>query len=147
VDQPFRAGRNVLANGTGLTFSLFDRQVLVAFDDILELAAPLDEWDDRPRPIPLHLSIGARGLTVDITELTLWRDVYYDVRHRDFAVWRRLGGARERNVGPFDIGWRLGADEFFVMGDNAAISDDSRSWQHGPGLDANSLVGRVWGVR
>ena len=29
-------------------------------------------------------------------------------------------------------GWQLGPGEYFVLGDNAAISDDSRSWLHRP---------------
>lgn len=37
--------------------------------------------------------------------------------------------------------WQLGADEYFVMGDNRLESGDSRS--HGPML-ANDIVGRAW---
>jgi signal peptidase I len=44
-------------------------------------------------------------------------------------------------------GWQLGPGEYFVLGDNAAISDDSRSWFAGPGLDAKLLIGRPLGVR
>ncbi|MGD9635086.1 MAG: signal peptidase I [Pirellulales bacterium] len=44
-------------------------------------------------------------------------------------------------------GWRLGPREYFVLGDNSAVSDDSRSWPTGPGLDAKLLVGRPIGVR
>jgi signal peptidase I len=43
--------------------------------------------------------------------------------------------------------WQLGPTEYFVLGDNAAISDDSRSWPSGPGVDAKRLVGRPLGVR
>ena len=43
--------------------------------------------------------------------------------------------------------WRLGPDEFFVGGDNAALSDDSRNWLAGPGLDAKLLIGKPLGVR
>ncbi len=44
-------------------------------------------------------------------------------------------------------GWHLNPHEYFVLGDNAAISDDSRSWLSGPGVDAKTLVGRPLGVR
>lgn len=44
-------------------------------------------------------------------------------------------------------GWQLGPEEYFVLGDNAVVSDDSRSWPTGPGLDGKLLVGRPIGVR
>lgn len=44
-------------------------------------------------------------------------------------------------------GWQLGPSEYFVLGDNAAISDDSRSWLADPALNAKLLLGRPLGVR
>jgi hypothetical protein len=44
-------------------------------------------------------------------------------------------------------GWQLGPTEYFVLGDNGAISDDSRSWPTGPGIDEKLLIGRPIGVR
>jgi len=44
-------------------------------------------------------------------------------------------------------GCHLNRHEYFVLGDNAVISDDSRSWPSGPGVDAKLLVGRPLGVR
>jgi len=44
-------------------------------------------------------------------------------------------------------GWQLGPTEYFVLGDHGAISDDSRSWATGPGIDAKLLIGRPIGVR
>lgn len=61
---------------------------------------------------------------------------------------RRLRyGLRYGDEGKLATGWRLGAAEYLVLGDNAAISDDSRSWPTGPGLPAELLVGKPLGVR
>ena len=42
--------------------------------------------------------------------------------------------------------YELGPDEYFVLGDNSPISDDSRHWPH-PGLPAAAIVGKPLGVR
>jgi signal peptidase I len=44
-------------------------------------------------------------------------------------------------------GWQLGPEDYFVLGDNAEISDDSRNWPGRPALDAKLLVGKPLGVR
>jgi hypothetical protein len=147
VHQAMRASRVRLGDGAELVFSIFDRQALLAINGIVEFALPWERSGDGREPAALDLSIGARGLTVEIGELTLWRDAYYAVRHRDWAAWRRWNDFPIANAQRSDVRWRLGANQFFVLGDNAAISDDSRSWQHGPGLDARLLVGRPLGVR
>jgi hypothetical protein len=37
---------------------------------------------------------------------------------------------------------RLGPDEYFVLGDNSAVSDDSRNWSDAQ-ITSNDFVGRV----
>ncbi len=127
------------AQFTEWTFSLFDRQILVAIDDRVVLTAHLDKGQQGRAGSKLakepQLILQAENLTGTIRNLAVWRDVYYGVRHGD-----RL--ARDGRAS-----WRLGEQEFFVAGDNAVISDDSRSWPSGAGLDANLLIGRPFGVR
>ena len=42
--------------------------------------------------------------------------------------------------------YQLGPDEYFVLGDNSAVSDDSRTWTHA-GIPFSMIVGKVLQVR
>lgn len=39
--------------------------------------------------------------------------------------------------------WRLGPDEWLVVGDNQPVSIDSRNWDHAPGVPTRLIVGTV----
>jgi signal peptidase I len=121
------------------TFSLFDRQVLLAIGDEVVLAEPWERNQSSGDEANAPLAMVARGLTGKIERVAVWRDVYYAVRHSD----GRQRGA-ERNG---SVTWRLAAGEYFAVGDNAANSDDSRNWLSGAGLDAKLLIGKALGVR
>ncbi|MGL4513978.1 MAG: signal peptidase I [Lacipirellulaceae bacterium] len=41
------------------------------------------------------------------------------------------------------LGWRLGPDEWFVVGDNQAVSHDSRNWDAAPGVPTRLIVGTL----
>ncbi len=72
------------------------------------------------------VQFGARGGSVQVTELCLYRDVHYtayDYRH----------GVKE----PV----QLGDDEFFFLGDNSPVSLDSRGWKS-PTVARHLIVGR-----
>jgi signal peptidase I len=85
-------------------------------------------------------------------QLSGQREIHYGVGPGD-----RPQRVDDRNVAdipwPDPIGpghaatWQLGPDEYFVIGDNAAVSDDSRSWVPKSGLDAKLLIGKPLGVR
>lgn len=137
-----------------LTLSLFDRQALLAADDRVLIAVPIrtghfrdqsarDEPAGEQRLVarpPLSVNVG--GLEGEVCSLSVWRDVYYGVRPGD----------RPQRTGPPDdpnraATWQLGPAEYFVVGDNAAISDDSRSWVPKGGLNAKLIIGKPLGVR
>ncbi|HLA84242.1 MAG TPA: signal peptidase I, partial [Thermoguttaceae bacterium] len=105
-----------------VAFSLVDRQLVLVLDGrpaIGRLLLPADEsWDASEHP----LAIGSAGLGVEIGQIRVLRDVYYS---RPTGVLARWG---------FDRPARLGAGEFFVLGDNSRISEDSRSWPTGPAV-------------
>jgi signal peptidase I len=42
----------------------------------------------------------------------------------------------------FSSQWKLAADEYFMIGDNSAVSDDSRTWAAGPGVAAQLIIGK-----
>jgi len=107
-----------------IEFSNFDQQLLLAIDGHVELRRrwPQAKAAGTARPV----SIGAQGLDVEIGSLTLYRDVY----HSSHAV-----GAPP----PRAAQWPLGPDEYFLLGDNAPVSLDSRLW--GP-VPARLLVGK-----
>lgn len=71
----------------------------------------------------------------------------YAVRYEDRAAFQsRTGDTTDApNYGDL-VYWDLEPGEYFVVGDNAEVSDDSRSWWHKPGLEERHLVGRAIGV-
>jgi signal peptidase I len=71
------------------------------------------------------------------------QSVYYEVREGD----RPSHEQHPERGSPESPFWQLGPDEYFVVGDNAALSVDSRTWLAGPGLDAKLLIGKPLGVR
>ena len=110
-----------------------DRRALAAIDGVeagpaLELFVPkLLEGKlpaDRPgtdRPLQLE----ARGVSVMVHHLKLSRDVQY----------------RSEGENGIVAPWQLGANEYFLLGDNSASSEDSRYWKK-PGVPEGDFIGK-----
>lgn len=117
--------------------SLFDRQLLFALDGEVIYQRPLEPLvlpakigdDAAKNSAPEDVGpvrFGAQNLHVSVSDLTLYRDVYYtrgDGRH----------GVNEP--------YRLSSDEYFFLGDNSPVSLDSRSWTNAVVRD-HMLIGK-----
>ncbi|MBL9124751.1 MAG: hypothetical protein JNG90_14030 [Planctomycetaceae bacterium] len=125
------SARALLSQATQVEFSLFDRQVLLAFDGELVLAPYEIPASVLPRtPTSRPLGVGSRGLGVELTELRVLRDIHYTHPRGLASRWA------------LESPYQLGADEYFLLGDNSPLSDDSRFWPSGPAIPARLLVGK-----
>ncbi|HID77607.1 MAG TPA: hypothetical protein EYP56_16625 [Planctomycetaceae bacterium] len=113
-----------------VVFSLVDCQLLLAVDGRTLVSLPFSSARQAAPGTPRPLAIGCRGLGVEIRDLRVFRDIAYGPPAEKRAYW-----AVDKPV-------RLGQDEYFVLGDNSAISDDSRSWPTSPGVPRRLVVGK-----
>ncbi|REJ89354.1 MAG: S26 family signal peptidase [Planctomycetota bacterium] len=128
VDKPLRTAPlppQLRRRPVILIMSTFDRQILLACDDA-PICEPFryEESEDSQAALQRPVSFGGAGLDAAVNHVGLFRDVYYTP-------------ARDRPTQQF----QLGADEFFMLGDNSAVSVDSRHWTN-PGLRRELLIGR-----
>jgi signal peptidase I len=82
------------------------------------------------------IRIGAANQTATLSHISLWRDVYYTNRTRAFNSEQMLRGVPDEF--PQHVA-RLGPDEYFVMGDNSAVSSDARYWSNSVDLPDEDL--------
>ena len=118
-------GRLVPGRTYRLEFAFVDRRASLALDGA-EVVPPLDLPAAADRAgVGQPAQLGARGATVRVRGLKLSRDLHY-----------RADG-RHAGATPF----RLGPDEYFVLGDNSADSHDSREWAV-PGVPGRFFLGK-----
>jgi signal peptidase I len=121
--------------GALVEFSLIDRQLILAIGRQPLVIWPYEPSEQTLTPTRQPFSLGTRELGITIANVRIYRDVYYT---RPVGFQARWG---------MDRPCRLGPDEYFVLGDNPAVSADSRSWPGGPGVNAKLLMGKpllVW---
>jgi signal peptidase I len=91
------------------------------------LTAPLPATMTRSNAVVDQLHIGARRAQLTLGQVELLRDIHY------LALPSSAGSGRDGMSGPTI----LSSDEFFVLGDNSPVSDDSRHF--GPVQSADLL--------
>ncbi len=100
-----------------VTLRLNGRDVFDPMDYDPNVPWLLDQWRSHARGKSGEAEIEAENQTCKIEHLSLWRDVYYT---------NRQDGLRTATP---DNPVELGPKEYFVMGDNTAISRDARWWE------------------
>ncbi len=112
---------------------VFDRRVQVAIDG-RPLFDPFD-YDDPLSGSPASespVALGVRGGAVEVDRVQIYRDIYYT---------SMLANTPRHPHGAFET-VRLGNDDYFVLGDNSPVSNDSRFWSEGPVVKGSLFVGR-----
>ena len=123
-----------LAKGRTLEVAAVDHRLMVAIDGT-EAIEPIDFEDFSNRP-PLPYSPVAFGVVgvgkAEVRDLCVKRDVYYT---------EALAQTPRRPFG-VEVPFTLGENEYFVLGDNSPVSNDSRFWPGSPVVTAGHLVGK-----
>ena len=117
-----------------LEASVIDRRVTVALDGV-PLFDPIDFDDPRAPGFGTPgspLAFGVTGGSAEVRHVRVDRDIYY--------TGQLAGGPRR----PFaiDKAYVLGAGQFFVLGDNSPVSNDSRFWETSPVVPADRFLGK-----
>jgi hypothetical protein len=109
--------------------SVCDQQFVFAINRQTVLVYPYSPQTAPRQPSAQPLAIGAAGMTVEISNLSVWRDLHYTHPYGTSEDWT--------------LDRALAANEYFLAGDNSPISRDGR---HGPDngiISQQAIVGGV----
>ncbi len=116
-----------------LEVALVDRRLMVAIDgkpafDPVDFEGVLSG----PTPFATPVSIGVQGGGVSVSSPRIFRDIHYT---------SALANTPKRPFG-VESPFILGADEYFVLGDNSPVSNDSRFWAASPVVHRKDFLGK-----
>ncbi len=116
-----------------LEVAVVDRRLLVAIDGAPAFdPIDFDGLGDGPGPFATPISVGVPGGGLALADLKIYRDVYYT---------SALAGTPRRPFG-VDGPYLLREGEYFVLGDNSPVSNDSRFWPTGPVVRRRDFLGK-----
>ncbi len=128
-----QVARGLRGKSVRLEASVMDHRLSVALDGKL-LFDPID-YDDPSvgsGPGAHPIALGAEGGTLTVGDLRIFRDVHYT----------SVLAHTPRKAFGVDAPYVLGPDEFFVLGDNSAVSNDSRFWAGSPVVQGKLFLGK-----
>ena len=133
VQAGLRSSASATPRWTKIEVAAIDHRISVALNGD-PLFAPIDYDSTGPATLstPSPVAVGLVNGTVEIQDLRIFRDIYYTGElfagvRRPFAV---------------DAPFALRANEFFVLGDNSPVSNDSRFWNERPVVRRSRFLGK-----
>ncbi|MEN6458465.1 MAG: signal peptidase I [Thermoguttaceae bacterium] len=124
-----------------IRFSNCDNEMLLWVDDAVVRFDKPTRYEDLGNVEPTQddltpAGIGVAGAAARISHVRLFRDIYY-ISLKGDAPHGRVGPEWSR------VDFRLGADQFFMLGDNSSNSQDGRLWGGDYWVDRRLLIGQA----
>jgi signal peptidase I len=143
--EQFHPKATTAVRGSGrheIRFSNCDNELRLWVDDRIVTFDAKTSYPDLKNTTPdptdtLPVGVGTVGVKAQVSHLAIFRDIYYiadDLSSIDSRMYSANGSqsgsgmSDVRNGSERQVDFVLKADQFFVLGDNSAMSKDGREW-------------------